>query len=681
MAEKWGVEAALDSLFSMEKYRSRLRNMRVFESTSITVEFNDLFRVSPDFPYALVERPEEHIDLLRTAALNKLLIEDAEYAEKLRKQGLRIEPRIVDLPSTTAIRSLKSHLLGTLIMIEGMVTRVTPVQPLLSKATFICSACGWETEVIQRGQLIEGPVDCPRCKRRGALQIVEGESEFVDSQILRVQERFEELPPGQIPRCIEVVAVGSDLIDVARPGDRVRVVGILRAQSQRPPRVGRSRAFRMIMEANSIVPVSREFESIEITPDEERQILEIARAPDAYQRLVESIAPNIYGWDHVKEAILLQLAGGVPRNLPDIRIRGEINVLLIGDPGTAKTQMLKFAAQTSPRGLYASGRGVSAAGLTAAVVKGEDGEMMLEAGVVVLTDRGLASIDEIEKMKSEDRIALHEAMEQQTVTVAKGGIVATLNARTAILAAANPTFGRYDPYKSPIENIPLPATILSRFDLIFVMRDEPSDLEDARLSGHILTVHKTGGSAPPIPINLLKKYIAYARRIEPRLTDEAIFAINKYFLEMRNAQKKIGEQQQTSVPIAITPRQLESLVRLTLAHARVLLKQEADAGDAEAAIKLMERSLREVGYDPSTGKLDVDAIMTGKTRSVWDRYSAVYAIIKELVKEGGGQASEKEVRARAKNILGDENEVEKVLGFLSRSGKILFPRKGIVTAA
>lgn len=680
MSEGGGINAALDSLFSLEKYRSRLRNMALFETNSITVEFNDLFMVSPNFPYALVKEPEEHLDLLSAAAFSKLLIEDGAYAEKLKKQGLRIEPRIVDLPSPTAIRSLKSSLLNTLVMIEGMVTRVTPVQPLLSKATFACASCGWETEVIQRGQLIEGPIDCPRCKRRGALQISEGKCEFVDSQIIRVQERYEELPPGQIPRCIDVVAVGSDLIDVARPGDRVRIVGILRAQSQRPPRVGRPRAFKMILEANSIVPISREFESVEITPDEERQIHEIAKSPDAYQRLVESIAPNIYGWDHVKEAILLQLAGGVPKNLPDIRIRGEINVLLIGDPGTAKTQILKFAAQISPRGLYASGRGVSAAGLTAAVVKGENGEMMLEAGVVVLTDRGLAAIDEIEKMRNEDRIALHEAMEQQTVTVAKGGIVATLNARSAILAAANPTFGRYDPSKPPVENIPLPATILSRFDLIFIMRDEPSDLEDARLSGHILTVHKTGGSAPPIPVNLLKKYIAYARRFEPKLTDEAIFAINKYFLTMRNAQKKVNEQQ-SSAPLAITPRQLESLIRLTLAHAKVLLKQEATAEDAEAAIKLMERSLREVGYDPSTGQLDIDAVMTGKTRTVWDRYSAVYAIIKELVREGGGQALEKEVRARAKNLLGSEEEVEKILGFLSRSGKILFPKRGLITAA
>lgn len=673
------ITAALDRLFSLEKYRRRLGALNITESNSIIIEFNDLFLVNSEFPYNLVKNPDDYLDMLRAAAYSKLTIEDPTYAKKLTEQGLQVEPRIVDLPLPTSIRSLKASLIDSLVMIEGMVTRVTPLQLLLMKATFTCTACGWKTDVIQRGQLIEGPIDCPKCKRRGSIQISEQESNFIDSQIIRVQERFEELPPGQIPRSIEVVAVGSDLIDVARPGDRVRIVGIVRAQSPKPPRVGRPRTFRAILEANSIVPLSREFEAVEISPDEERQILEIAKSSDAYQRLVESIAPNIYGWDHIKEAILLQLVGGVPKNLADIRVRGDINVLLIGDPGTAKTQLLRFAARVSPRGLYASGRGVSAAGLTAAVVKGEDGEMMLEAGVVVLADRGLAAIDEIEKMRNEDRIALHEAMEQQTVTVAKGGIVATLNARTAILAAANPTFGRYDPGKAPVENIPLPATILSRFDLIFVMRDEPKDLEDARLSGHILTVHKTGGSSPPIPINLLKKYIAYARRIEPSLTDEAIFAINKYFLTMRGAQKKASEQ--GPAPLAITPRQLESLIRLTLAHAKVLLKQEATAEDAEAAIKLMEKSLREVGYDPSTGQIDVDAIMTGKSKSVWDKYSAVYCLIKNMVREGGGQALEKEVKAKAKEILGDENEVERVLNFLSKSGKVLFPRRGIITAA
>ncbi|MEM2961246.1 MAG: minichromosome maintenance protein MCM, partial [Candidatus Bathyarchaeia archaeon] len=303
------------------------------------------------------------------------------------------------------------------------------------------------------------------------------------------------------------------IVDTARPGDRVFVVGVVGAEATSYPRTGKTRAFTLYLDANFIEAAGKEAESLFISPEEEEQILRLAKDPWIHQKVIRSIAPSIYGYEHIKEAIMYLLFGGVPKSLPDINIRGEINTLLIGDPGTAKSQLLRYVQRIAPRGLYTSGRGTTAAGLTAAVLPSPTGGMTLEAGALVLADKGIACIDEIDKMRAEDRVAIHEAMEQHTISVAKGGIVATLNARTAILAAANPALGRYDPYRTVAENISLPVTILSRFDLIFVLRDVPEKEYDAQMSEHLLKLHmkEAPPAEPPIPPELLRKYIAYAK--------------------------------------------------------------------------------------------------------------------------------------------------------------------------
>ena len=258
--------------------------------------------------------------------------------------------------------------------------------------------------------------------------------------------------------------------------------------------MGKLRTFILQLDANSVEVLGKEPETSPPTPEEEAKILELSRDPEVHKKIMSSIAPSIFGNEHIKEAVMYLLFGGVSRSLPDMTVRGEMNALIIGDPGTAKSQMLQYVSRIAPRGLYTSGRGTTAAGLTAAVVREKGGSMSLEAGALVLADKGIACIDEMDKMRPEDRVAIHEAMEQHTVSVAKGGIVATLNARTAVLAAANPSLGRYEPNRTVAENISLPVTILSRFDLIFVLRDVPNKESDSKMSRHILEIHRRGRS-------------------------------------------------------------------------------------------------------------------------------------------------------------------------------------------
>jgi replicative DNA helicase Mcm len=466
--------------------------------------------------------------------------------------------------------------------------------------------------------------------------------------------------------------VGAEIVDIARPGDHISVVGVVRAFAPARPGVGKLRTFILFLDVNSVEVLGKEPETAPPSPEEEEKILELARDPWIHRKIVTSIAPSIYGYDHIKEAIMYLLFGGVSKTLPDITIRGEINALLVGDPGTAKSQLLQYVARIAPRGLYTSGRGTTAAGLTAAVIRERGGGMTLEAGALVLADKGIACIDEMDKMRPEDRVAIHEAMEQHTVSVAKGGIVATLNARTAILAASNPSLGRYEPHRTVAENISLPVTILSRFDLIFVLRDVPNKDADSKMSEHILEIHKKGMSPveSPIPIELLKKYITYAKGIRPSLTQDATRRLNDFYLAMRSASDTEGS------PVAITARQLESLVRVAEARARTALRKEVTAEDAEAAIAIMNRSLGEVGIDLSSFKMDIDIIMTGKPKSVRDRLQIVLSTLMQLEKETGLVEKTVLLNELEEEYKVPRGEAERLIGQLLREGTIYEPREG-----
>ena len=400
------------------------------------------------------------------------------------------------------------------------------------------------------------------------------------------------------------------------------------------------------------------------------------------QKIRESLAPSIYGHDLVKEAIATLLFGGTAKKTPDgINLRGESNILLIGDPGVGKSQLLKFVQKLAPRAIYTTGKGSTAAGLTAAVLRDQDtGEITLEAGALVLADQGIAMIDEFDKMRADDRVAIHEAMEQHTVSIAKAGIVATLNTRTSILAAANPRRGRWNPYKDPADNLNLPPTILSRFDLLFVLEDKPHPQEDHEKATHILNIHQsqTLPVDPPIDQDLLRKYIAYARReIRPLLTDEARERLLEFYKELRQVSGKIDEKGPD--PIAITPRQLESLVRLAEARAKMRLSDEVSFEDASGAINLMNATLEKLAKDTETGKLDIDMVSSGisaRSRRKLDQIDAVIDRILEKAEDEPVAIKEIVDAAVAEGL--DKAQVVKAIDEMTRRGVLFEPTTGHV---
>jgi replicative DNA helicase Mcm len=663
-----------------EKYREALRRMSAENGVSLVIDFDDLLSYDRVLADILVESPSVFLESASKAIQQVMMVEDPEYAQKVKT----FHARIRRLPESfhVKIREIRARHLGKLIAVEGIVTKISPVKQELVEAVFRCKTCGHEEVVRQEEGSLVKPTQCPECSREGrksqGFVLVAEKSRFVDVQKFVLQEKPEELPPGQLPRSIEVV-VRDDLVDTVRPGDRVTVVGFLRVEEDKKFLKNAPPVYHPYMEANYVEVAAKETLDVEITPEDEKRILELSRREDLEELIVNSIAPSIYGYREVKLAIALLLFGGVPKVYPDgIRVRGDIHILLIGDPGTAKSQLLRYVSFIAPRGIYTSGKGATAAGLTAAVVKEKSsGEFYLEAGALVLADGGIACIDEFDKMEARDRVSIHEAMEQQTVSIAKAGIVATLNARASILAAANPAFGRYLPNRNIAENIDLPVTILSRFDLIFILRDTPNREKDRELAQYVIDFHR---EAYPqelenlIPPQLLKKYIAYARKhVRPRLSEEAKAKIVDFYVSMR------ARSEEPESPITITPRQLEALIRLSEAHARMHLRSVVTEKDAEVAIQLMEHFLRNVGIDIATKTVDIDTVMTGQPKSQREKIILLLDIIKELVRSNNGNPVKVEDVVKEAQARGlDEAFVRKVLEKLYESGEIMMPRQGYI---
>jgi replicative DNA helicase Mcm len=649
------------------KYRKRLGHVALTGSRSIVVDFEDLIAHDADLARSILDKPDEYLEYMDRSAWAQLKIEDPEYAEVIK----RLRVRFRKLPEKHLLRKIGAENIGRLLSIDGIIVRSTSVKPLLIKAAFQCRKCNAMTYVEQAGTLMRGPGVCPHCRSK-VFEFMEKQSTFMNSQDIRIQERPEDLPPGQLPRAIDI-KLAEDLVDIARPGDRVSITGIARGQQEYVGRKARLRTFELLLDANYVDVVGKEVEVVEITPEDERAIRELAKDPFIHRKLIASLAPSIYGYGDIKEAVLYLLFGGVPKRLPDgVTIRSEINVLLVGDPGVAKSQLLQYVARIAPRGLYTSGRGTTAAGLTAAVVREKTGGMVLEAGALVLADKGVACIDEVDKMRPEDRVAIHEALEQHTVSIAKGGIVATLNARAAVLAAANPSLGRYDPYRNITDNISLPVTLLSRFDLLFIMKDVPEADSDSRMSEHILTLHrlKTTPEEPPLLPELLRKYIAYAKRIEPALSDEAVNEIRQYYLKMRSMSGS------SESPIVITPRQLEGLVRLSEARAKSFLRDRVEAEDARAIIRLMTLSLQDVGIDTTTGKMDIDVIMTGKPKSLRDKMQVVLSTFADLEKQLGIVEDSTLYQALSRKVDITDEDARRLVDQLVKEGILYSPKAG-----
>jgi len=615
--------------FGNYKYVEQIDEMMPKNQKYILVDYNDLV-IEPEIEIIFSEDPDRIFNAFSRAIKEALQTRFPDYAEKIKDE---VRVRLVNYPLQRSLRQINSETIGYITSVSGMVVRASEVKPLAKELIFVCPD-EHPTKVIQlKGMDVKIPVVCdnPNCKHRD-FELKPEASKFIDFQILRLQELPEDLPPGQLPHYIDVT-IRQDLVDNARPGDRIILTGIVRIEQESVAGIqrGHSGLYRLRIEGNNIEflggrgsKTSRKIQREEISPEDEKLIRALGNTPDVYQRLIDSFAPHIQGQSLIKEAILLLIVGSNQRLLGDgSKIRGDINVFLVGDPGTAKSEMLKFCARIAPRGLYTSGRGSTAAGLTAAVVRDKTGIMMLEAGAVVLGDQGLVCIDEFDKMKPEDRSALHEVMEQQSASIAKGGIVATLNARTSILAAANPMYGKYDPFKNITENVNLPIPLLTRFDLIFVVRDIPTRERDEKIARHIIDLHTPQGTnkRSVIDVDLLTKYLAYARKGVPDLTKEAEEKILDYYLQMRNVESE--------EMITVTPRQLEGIIRLSTARARLLMKDKVEEEDAERAIFLIQSMLQDAGVDVNTGKVDL-GVLQGRPRSEVSKMQLFMDVLKGL---------------------------------------------------
>ena len=656
------------------KYFDRINDMMALGSPSLVVDYIDLDSHNPVIAREITHKPDEYLRAFNEAVLSVLREIHPDYEQEIRD---KIRVRIGNYTVQKGLREINADLIDKLVSVSGMVVRSSEVKPLAKKVAYRCTSCAEVFDSQLKGLILKKPLKCPKCGER-EFDMDPENSIFIDFQMVRLQELPEDLPAGQLPHYVEVTVMG-DLVDQCRPGDRIILTGIVRIeQEQLAPHVKTS-LFRLRMEGNNIEYLggragnkdTRSIERIAISVEDERQIKAIAAKPDAYEKLISSFAPHIYGHEVIKEAILLLIVGSVSKKLEDGSTRrGDINVLLVGDPGTAKSEMLKFAAKIAPRGLYTSGRGTTAAGLTAAVIRDKSGIYMLEAGAVVLGDQGLVCIDEFDKIKPEDRSALHEVMEQQTCSVAKGGIVATLNARTSILSAANPLYGKYDPYKNITENVNLPVPLLTRFDLIFIVRDTPEKERDSLIASHILEIHRDVEHAakPAIEIDLFSKHLSYAKMNEPALTPEAIDLVRSYYMDMRKVESE--------GMITVTPRQLEGLVRLATARARLLLKDSVDEEDAKRAIYLVDQMMRTAGVDVNTGKTDL-GVFYNKPQSVVSKEKQFMEVFRALAGTENNDVEDKVlVEELVKTGKFNDEEAKKYIQKFNREGQIFERRYG-----
>jgi len=651
------------------------------EKRSLDVSYTQLSKYSSKIADNLLNKPDLFI---------KAAIEALKGMAMPSQYEVPFEPhvRFFELPeqSRPLIQDIGADHVGKLICIDCLITKRTEIRPKVKMMVLRCPYCEHiEKILIEKNTVI--PEACSSCKRKG-LQHDEEESRFVNLQKAEAQEPLERTRGGAPASHIEVW-LEDDLVNTISPGQRVEITGVLRI---RPFNESKGQASRTVyskfLDAVHLKRVEKEFEEVDINKEDEEEILALSKDPSIYQKIVGSIAPSIYGHDEVKEALALQLFGGTPNKMLSDggRIRSDIHVLLIGDPGVSKTRMLQYITNLAPKSIYVSGKAVTSAGLTASAEKDElgDGGWTLKAGALVLASGGLAGIDEFDKIKDEELAAMHEAMESQTISVAKAGIVARFNAKTSILAAANPKYGRFDPTRYPAEQFDIPPTILSRFDLIFPIKDVLDEEKDRKLADFILNQHTTAGKRvektiseedeirPPIDATLLRKYIAYSRtKVNPVLTPEANEKIKEYYVELR----RIGASQ-GAVPI--TPRYIEGMVRLAEASAKARLSRRVDLSDAERATKLMDFMLKSITMDKGLGRIDIDIITTGQPKSKADRIRNVLDIVKDLEKEYDLVEVEKVVEEAKKYGL-DETTTRMIIEeMLRKTGELYEPKHGHV---
>ena len=649
--------------YYLELITEQLRKGEIY----ININFSDLIQFNTELAEQVLETPE---DTLKAAEI-------AVEQFKLDDMKKEFHIRLYNLPQSqfVNIKDIRSKHINKIIQTKGFIRQKSSVRPQITNVKFECPGCANIINVLQLDVQLKEPSQCS-CGRRGKFRLLG--KEMVDAQKIVLEEAPEDLEGNEQPKRMDLF-LKNDLVSPfndkrTNPGTKVIAVGIVKEIPILNHGGIKSVRCDLNIEINHLSPMQEDFLEINISPEEEKEIFVFSKDPGLYEKLISSIAPSVYGHEKIKEALVLQLFGGVKkvRDKGDVT-RGDTHVLLIGDPGSGKSILLKKMASVAPKARYVSGKGASGTGLTAAVVKDDFMKgWALEAGAIVLANKGLIALDEMDKMSEEDQSCMHEAMEQQTVTITKANIQATLHAETTVLAAANPKHGRFNPYDDIAKQINLPSTLINRFDLIFTIKDISDETKDEKTAEFVLRLHqgnkKIEGEISP---EFIKKYVAYAKqKIVPHMSEEALQEIKTFYVQMR---KKGNEGGIPTIPITV--RQLEALVRLSESSARARLSVKVTKEDAHRAISLVVHCLVQIGIDPETGKIDIDKVSGGVTASQRNKIVTLKMIIYEL-KRQFGLAPYDEIKREWESLGYTEEKLDEYIQKMKDVGDIYEPKPG-----